>query len=79
MTLDQLPLGQSARIVAVDPARLVAEEALRLQALGLDEGATVSIAHRGVFGSSDPIALAVGRMTVAVRRAHARAITVEVL
>lgn len=79
MTLDQLPLGQTVRIVAVDRARLVAEEALRLQALGLDEGAKVSIAHRGVFGSSDPIALSIGRMTVAVRRAHARAITVEAL
>lgn len=79
MTLDQLPLGQSARILAVDRARLVAEEALRLQALGLDEGATVSIAHRGVFGSRDPIALSIGRMTVAVRLAHARAIKVEAL
>ncbi|MFN3516825.1 MAG: ferrous iron transport protein A [Novosphingobium sp.] len=79
MTLDQLPLGQSARILAVDAARLAAEEALRLRALGLDQGATVRITHRGVFGSSDPLALAVGRMTVAVRRAHARAITVEVL
>jgi ferrous iron transport protein A len=56
MTLDLLPIGQRARIVAVDWARLVEEEALRLQALGVDTGATVS---------------------VALRRAHARAIEVE--
>jgi len=31
--------------------------------------------HRGPFGR-DPIAVRVGRMTVAIRRAHARAIHV---
>lgn len=55
---------------------LVAEEAARLRALGLDEGAKVAVAHRGVFGGSDPIAVTVGRMTVAVRRAHAAAMDV---
>ena len=79
MTLDLLPIGQSARIVAVDWARLVDEEALRLQALGIDSGARISIAHRGIFAGHDPIALSIGRMTVALRRAHARAIEVEVL
>jgi ferrous iron transport protein A len=77
MTLDLLPIGQRARIVAVDWARLVEEEALRLQALGVDTGATVSVAHRGIFAGRDPIALSIGRMTVALRRAHARAIEVE--
>ena len=48
MTLDHLPLGVRARITAVDWALLVPEEAQRLQALGVDEGATVSVAHRGV-------------------------------
>ena len=79
MTLDLLPIGQSARIVAVDWARLVDEEALRLQALGIDSGARISIAHRGIFAGHDPIALSIGRMTVALRRAHARAIEVEML
>ena len=79
MTLDLLPIGQPARIVAVDWARLVDEEALRLQALGIDSGARVSIAHRGIFAGHDPIALSIGRMTVALRRAHARAIEVETL
>ncbi|HQV02205.1 MULTISPECIES: FeoA family protein [unclassified Novosphingobium] len=77
MTIDHLPIGMSARIVAVDWARLVPEEAQRLQALGIDLGAKVSVAHRGVFSGRDPIALSVGRMAVALRRAHAEAIEVE--
>jgi ferrous iron transport protein A len=79
MTLDLLPPGQSARIVAVQWDMLVDEEARRLRALGLDDGARVKVSHRGVFGGADPIALAVGRMTVAVRRAHAAAMEVELL
>ncbi|MCC6924401.1 FeoA family protein [Novosphingobium sp.] len=77
MTLDRVPVGHSARIVAVDWSRLVEEEAQRLQALGVDVGSTVEVAHRGVFGGSDPIALGIGRMTVALRKVHAAAIEVE--
>jgi ferrous iron transport protein A len=77
MTLDQLPLGPFARIVAVDWSLLDSEEAQRLRALGIDTGAKVSVAHRGVFGGGDPLALTIGRMTVALRRSHARAMQVE--
>lgn len=77
MTLDLLPLGQDARIVAVDWPALVAEEAQRLRALGIDTGARISVAHRGVFAGRDPLAVTVGRMTVALRRVHARAVEVE--
>lgn len=77
MTLDHLPLGVRARITAVDWSLMVAEEAQRLQALGVDEGATVSVAHRGIFSGKDPLALTIGRMTVALRRAHAQAIEVQ--
>lgn len=79
MTLDLLPTGQSARIAAVDWSVLVEEEAQRLRALGLDVGATVAVAHRGVMGGRDPLAISIGRMTVALRRAHARAMQVETL
>lgn len=79
MTLDQLPIGPIARIVAVDWSFLAAEEAQRLRALGIDLGAQVAIAHRGVFGGSDPLALTIGRMTVALRRSHARAMQVEAI
>ena len=77
MTLDQLPLGQQASITGVDWPSLPPEEAKRLQALGLDAGARVAVAHRGVFGGGDPLAVTVGRMTVALRRFHAHAMTVE--
>ena len=77
MQLDELPLGQLARITAVDWDQLVPEEAQRLRALGIDSGAKVSLAYRGVFAGRDPLALEIGRMTVALRRVHARAMTVE--
>ena len=77
MTLDSLPVGSSARITAVDWSRLADEEGQRLRALGLDVGAKVSVSHRGVFAGRDPLAIAVGRMTVALRRVHAQAMQVE--
>ena len=79
MTLDQLPLGTPARILAVDWSLLVPEEAHRLRALGLEEGADVRLAYRGIFMTRDPLAVEVGRMTVALRRVHARAMQVEAL
>lgn len=79
MTLDQLPPRRRAEIVAVDWHRLAPDEAKRLQALGVDAGARVAVAHRGVFGGRDPIALLLGRMTLALRRSHAAAMTVREL
>lgn len=79
MTLDTLPPLTRAEIIAVDWSMLAPEEAKRLQALGFDAGARVAIAHRGVFGGKDPIAILIGRMTVALRRVHARAMTVREL
>ena len=35
--------------------------------------------YRGVFGGSDPLAVQVGSMTVALRRVHAAAMTVEAM
>ena len=79
MTLDLLPTGQRAHITAVDWSLLVDEEAQRLRALGIDVGARVAVSHRGVFAGRDPIALMIGRMTVALRRAHAQAMQVDLL
>lgn len=76
MTLDHLPRGSRATITTIHWDRLAPEEGQRLRALGIDEGAEVSVAHRGVFAGQDPIALVVGRMTVAVRRAHAAAMEI---
>ncbi|MEQ1542162.1 MAG: ferrous iron transport protein A [Novosphingobium sp.] len=77
MTLDQIPLGSRARIVAVDWSLLAVDEVQRLRALGIEPDAEVTVAHRGVFAGRDPLAVQVGRMTVALRRAHALAMIVE--
>lgn len=79
MTLEGLERGRRARIVAVDWDRLAPDEGKRLRALGIDAGADVTLAHRGVFGGRDPLAVTIGRMTVAVRRVHAAAMEVEPL
>ena len=50
-----------------------------LRALGIDCNAEVTIAHRGVLGGRDPLAVTIGRMTVALRRAHAQAMQVDLL
>ncbi|WP_088306685.1 FeoA family protein [Novosphingobium sp. B 225] len=77
MTLDALPIGQRARVVAIDWSVLEPDEATRLQGLGIEVGTRLAVAHRGVFGGRDPIAVLIGRMTVALRRSHARAMAVE--
>jgi len=79
VTLDRLPVRRDARITAIDWDALAPEEGKRLRAMGIDAGATVAVEHRGIFAGRDPIAISIGRMTVAVRRSHARAISVEQL
>jgi ferrous iron transport protein A len=74
-SLDQLKLGMRARISAIDWASLADAEASRLRHFGFDEGVAVQPLHLGPFGR-DPLAVRVGRMTVAIRRAHARAVSV---
>ncbi|MEO5773645.1 MAG: FeoA family protein [Sphingomicrobium sp.] len=75
LTLDQLPLGKRALIAAIDWDSLDHAEACRLKHFGFDDGIAVEALHLGPFGR-DPVAIRVGRMTVAIRRAHARAIRV---
>ena len=79
MTLDLLAPLRRAEIVSIDWDSLAPDEAKRLRALGIDEGARVAVAHRGIFAGRDPIAIEIGRMTVAIRRAHARAMRVSEL
>ena len=76
MRLDELPLRTPARIAAIDWEALGSAEARRLRELGFDEGVTVAALHAGPFGR-DPIACRVGRMTIAVRRLSAAAVSVE--
>jgi ferrous iron transport protein A len=76
VSLDLLKVGTRARVSAVDWASLDESEACRLRHFGFDEGVTVEPLHLGPFGR-DPIAIRVGRMTVAIRRRHAGAIQVQ--
>jgi ferrous iron transport protein A len=75
ISLDQLQLGTKARVTSIDWAALDEGEARRLRHFGFDDGISVEPLHLGPFGR-DPIAIRVGRMTVAIRRRHAGAIRV---
>lgn len=74
-TLDDLKIGARAEIAAIDWASLEEADACRLRHFGFEEGVKVEPLHLGPFGK-DPLAVRVGRMTVAIRRAHARAVRV---
>lgn len=75
LTLDQLKVGTRAQIASIDWALLEETEGSRLRHFGFDEGVSVEPLHTGPFGR-DPLAVRVGRMTVAIRRIHARAVRV---
>lgn len=74
-SLDDLKLGTCAEIASVDWDSLDHDEARRLRHFGFDTGVLVEPLHLGPFGR-DPLAVRVGRMTVAIRRVHARAVRV---
>ncbi|WP_265569527.1 FeoA family protein [Sphingomicrobium nitratireducens] len=75
LALDQLAIGTSAEISSIDWSLLAEGDANRLKHFGFDEGVAVTALHSGPFGR-DPLAVRVGRMTVAIRRAHAAAVRV---
>ena len=79
MRLDELPLRQAAHIESIDWAALEPVEGKRLRELGFDEGVTIETLHSGSIFGRDPIACRVGRMTVAIRRAQAKAVTVAIV
>ena len=77
VSLDQLKVGTRASIASIDWESLEESEAARLRHFGFDEGVVVEPLHLGPFGR-DPLAIRVGRMTVAIRRSHARAVRVVI-
>ena len=78
LSLDRLQVGIKARVLSIDWTGLDDAESCRLRHFGFDEGVTVEPLHLGPFGR-DPIAIRVGRMTVAIRRKHAGAVRVATL
>jgi ferrous iron transport protein A len=77
VTLDQIPLNQCATITAIDWSLLQPREARRMRELGFEAGEEVEAIHSSGWINRDPIACRIGRMTVAIRKAHAAAISVE--
>ena len=73
--LDSIEMGRRGRIQQIDWSVLDASESSRLKQFGFDEGVLIEPLHSGLFGRG-PLAVKVGRMTVAIRRTHARAIQV---
>lgn len=71
-TLDQLPVGQSARVTAVS---LGGAKRTRLQELGFLPGAVVTALQESPFG--DPVAYAVLDTVIALRRSDAGSIEIE--
>lgn len=76
MDLASLKAGTAATITDIDWDAVAPGDAKRLRALGLDTGAEVAVEFRGVFGGADPLAVTIGRTTVALRRVHAAAMSV---
>ena len=76
LRLDQLPFRTPARVTGIDWTCLSDGDARRLRNLGFDEGVAIEALHGAPFGK-DPLAIRVGRMMVAMRRAQARAVSVE--
>lgn len=78
MRLDELPLRRAAIVAEIDWDTLRPGEARRLRELGFDRGVAIEALHVGPIGR-DPIACRVGRMTIALRRALASAIHVDLV
>jgi ferrous iron transport protein A len=76
VSLDQLPYHVPATVTGIAWESLAQSDAKRLRNLGFDEGVAVEALHGAPFGR-DPIAVRIGRMQVAIRRAQARTIMVE--
>jgi len=72
--LDDLPLNTPAMIAQIDRLALGESAARRLEAFGFVPGAQVEAIHAGV--AMGPLALRIGRMTIALRRDQAAAVDV---
>lgn len=75
LSLETLPRRQPAIVSVIDWDRLAVPEARRLRELGFAEGVAVEVLHRTTLGGG-PIACRIGRMTVALRRRVAGAVSV---
>ncbi|WP_397598460.1 ferrous iron transport protein A [Sphingorhabdus sp.] len=75
--LHRLPLNRAAVIRSINWDVLPDQEGHRLRSLGFEPGVTIEALHKGILIWRDPIAVRVGRMTVALRTNVASAIDCE--
>ena len=71
-----LPFRKEAIVTRIDWDGLGIRDSRRLRELGFDEGVAVEPLHAAGWVVRDPIAVRIGRMTVAIRRAQALRIAV---
>jgi ferrous iron transport protein A len=72
VTLDRIPRGTAARILAIEGSSAIA---LRLMEMGLVPGAPVRVVKTAPLG--DPIHVCIRNSHLALRRADARTVWVE--
>lgn len=77
MRLTALAKNRPAYVDSIDWAAMPESDGKRLRELGLCEGASIELLHRGGFTGRGAHACRVGRMIVAMRASHAAAITVR--
>jgi ferrous iron transport protein A len=77
--LAELDFNVPARIEALHLGQLSDEEHRRLEALGFLPGEIATKVHGGGIQQSDPLAIQLGRTTIALRRRYAAAIQVAVV
>jgi ferrous iron transport protein A len=75
--LTALARNLPAYVDTVDWDALPSADGKRLRELGLCEGASIELLHRAGFTGRGAYACRVGRMTIAMRAAHAAAIQVR--
>jgi len=75
--LDHLPLNRAAVIRAIQWDSLPEHEGHRLRSLGFEPGVAIEALHKGILLWRDPVAVRVGRMTVALRTQVAAAVDCE--
>ena len=75
LTLEHLPQGVPAHVHSIGGDPATDRISRRLHELGFGEGTAVQMLHRGPFGGN-PLAVRVGSMVVALRKAEAARVSV---
>jgi ferrous iron transport protein A len=77
LRLTSLDRNRPAYVDSVDWSAMPDADGKRLRELGLCEGASIELLHRAGFTGRGAYSCQVGRMTIAMRAAHADAISVR--